>query len=369
MEIVSRLRLKQFDWIIPITAIILVIIGLFTIQSTILASYATNPVLNSKLLNVQLLAFAIGLLLFIIISNLDYKLLKIFATPIYFFAIIALAAVLIFGQLTRGSMRWFEIGPINIQPATISIVFFVIAFAALFERLGKKINSIQNLFICILLVGLPIALIAVEPDLGSAVILFSIWLTLLFLSPLTTRHLLMMLFTFILLAPIVWVSLANYQRIRVESFLNPNQDPTGTGYNMIQSIIAVGSGQIWGRGWGQGKQSHLQYLPEQHTDFIFATFAEEQGFVGSVIVVILYFVMLSRCFIIVQKVPDFFGKLLGYGLITWFFLHVFVNIGMNLGIAPITGIPLPLISYGGTSMITALMALGLIESIKKHSIT
>ncbi len=368
MDTILKSPLKRFEIIIPLAAIVLTLIGLSTIKSTIVAGSELNPVLQANLINIQLMALAIGLLLFTIVSMINYVYFAYLSIPIYVVTVFLLALILVVGEVTRGSMRWFNIGPISFQPSSISIIFLIIFFGYYFSAVKSKINQLRYLILGFVLMAVPMVLLLAEPDLGSALILFFVWFAMLHLTPISKKKLLIIYVIGLLSIPIGITKLQDYQLKRLTSFVNPQSDPTGSGYNVIQSIIAVGSGQLLGRGWGRGTQSHLQYLPEQHTDFIFATFAEEQGFIGALVLIGLYAIILWRLASLAMRLQrDKFAFYIISGIITWLALHVFINIGMNIGIAPITGIPLLLVSYGGTAMITAWLAFGIVEAIYRHT--
>ncbi len=368
MDTILKSPLKHFEVIVPLAAIILTLIGLSTIKSTIVAGSSSNPVLQADLINIQLMALAIGLLVFAVVSMINYEYFAYLSIPIYIVTIFLLALILAVGEVTRGSMRWLNIGPISFQPSSISIIFLIVFFGYYFSAIKNKINQLKYLGLSFVLMAIPMLLLLLEPDLGSALILFFVWFLMLHLTPISKKKLLTIYVIGILLIPVGITKLEGYQLQRLTSFVNPQSDPSGSGYNVIQSIIAVGSGQLFGRGWGRGTQSHLQYLPEQHTDFIFSTFAEEQGFIGALVLIGLYAIILWRLAVLAIRLQrNKFAFYIISGIITWLALHVFINIGMNIGIAPITGIPLLLVSYGGTAMITAWLAFGIVEAIYRHT--
>lgn len=358
--------LKRFDLLLLMAVALLITIGVSTIQSTVLASKSTSVILTSQLLSVQLLSISAGVLLYILLTLINYRYFKFGAGILYVAILAALAGVLFTGGTIRGSVRWYDLGFFNLQPSVISIVLLTVCFADYFSRVGERINEFKFLFGAIVMVVLPALLIIIEPDLGSTIVLLGIWATQLLLSPVKLSRVLPLFLIMLCMLPVLWQHMEPYQKDRLTSFLHPSQDPLGTGYNINQSIIAVGSGALTGRGWGRGTQSHLQFLPEQHTDFVFATFAEEQGFLGAILVLWLYILILWRLFVMARQAEELFGQLIIAGIWIWLALHAFVNISMNVGMAPITGIPLPFISYGGTVMLTALIAVGLVSSVHFH---
>ncbi|MCA9392329.1 rod shape-determining protein RodA [candidate division WWE3 bacterium] len=368
MDFLPKFRFPKFDLVIPVAALFLIIIGLSTIQSTILAGGESNPVLQANLINVQILSVVIGFAVLAIISKLNYHYLEHFSVLLYIVAIILLVVVLFLADPTRGSVRWLTIGPVNLQPSTYSTLMLILFFAYYFTKVGDKINKIKYLILSVVLVMIPAFLLLLEPDLGSALLLLIVYVVLLHMTSLSWKKLLTLYIMAILAVPLLWFNLESYQKDRIFSFVNPAADPSATGYNVIQSMIAVGSGQLLGRGWGRGTQSHLQYLPEQHTDFIFATFAEEQGFVGALVLLTIILLIIIRLVLICTRTTDNFGKLIVVGVLTWYCIHIFINIGMNIGIAPITGIPLLFVSYGGSAMVAALTAMGIVESVYRFGV-
>lgn len=315
------------------------------------------------MVNHQILAIFIGATLFFLLVSLDYHLLIYIAPLVYISVIVLLISVLILSPEIRGVHRWFVFGDFFLQPSEFAKPFLILSFAAFFAKIQERINTLLFITSYWLLVVPPIVLIFSEPDLGTATILVATFLFMLFLSPIKLKKLFLFLLPLILLAPTIWLFLADYQKARLISFLNPMADPLGHGYNVIQSQIAIGSGQITGRGWGRGTQSHLRFLPEQHTDFIFATFAEEQGLIGVLFLFFLFAVLIWRGLKIGQKADCLFGNLLAAGITCLIFVQVTVNIGMNLGLLPVTGVSLPLLSYGGSSLVSTLISLGFLASI------
>lgn len=354
---------SKYDWVLITTTALLIIIGLSTIQSTVIAGEG----LKENLVSHQILAAFIGGALFFLIASFDYRYLTYFAPLAYISVLIVLLSVLIFSPEIRGAHRWFVFGDFFLQPSEFAKPLLILSFATFFAKVGERINSLISNLLSLVLVAIPILLIFMEPDLGTAAILAAAFFFMLFLSPIKLKKLILFLLPLILLAPAVWFFLAPYQKTRLVSFLDPMADPLGHGYNVIQSQIAIGSGQITGRGWGRGTQSHLRFLPEQHTDFIFATFCEEQGLIGALVLFFLFGVLIWRGFRIAQRTPDLFGNLLAAGITCLIFTQVVVNIGMTLGLLPVTGVSLPLLSYGGSSLVSTLISLGLLTSISRHN--
>lgn len=325
---------------------------------------------NSGLALQQLFFSLIGLVGFFFLSNFDFRALKPAIKLFYITTCLLLIVVFVLGFETRGSLRWIPLGFFNFQPSELAKISLILSLAYFWE---KRLASWRNLMLSLLILAPPILLVFNQPDLGTALTLGFIWFGMLFAANISWVKLAVLAVLGILGTPFSWLFLKEYQKVRFLSFLNPNQDPLGVGYNVIQSTIAVGSGQLFGRGLGRGTQSRLQFLPEFRTDFIFAFIAEELGFLGGLIVLVLYSVFFWLLFRLLSRVEDRFAELIIIGALSMFSFQVVVNIGMNIGIMPITGITLPFLSYGGSSVITSLIAVGLAASIgrfgsKKQSI-
>lgn len=330
------------------------ILGLTGISLSIIGS-TTNALFPQHIIN-----FILGFTLFYIFSSIDYRLWIRFKWLFYFLSIVLLV-ILFFNSQIRGVSRWIDIGQVHIQPSEIIKPFVTIFLTALIiEGKGKRIREKILPFVLFFPI---LFLIFKQPDLGNALVFLFMYLAL------EISHGFKLLYLFFiaviggLLWPLFFRILKNYQRERLFSFINPHSDPAGTGYNAIQAMIALGSGQLLGLGLGRGTQSHLLFLPEYHTDFVFASLGEELGFAGGFIVIILYMVLLGRILKISVNSKDEFGKFLTIGVFAQLFFHVFVNIGMNLGILPITGITLPLLSYGGSSILSTFICLGMTSSV------
>lgn len=345
--------LTLINWQISLLSLLLFSLGILVIFS------------SSKELAIQQSIFAIfGFLLFILISNFDYRSIKNLILPIFFLVMLLLLIVLILGFETRGSIRWIPLGLFNIQPSEFAKPVLT-ALLALFWT--KNSVSWKNIIRSLFWVFPPLILIFKQPDLGSTLTLIAIWVGILVAAKISIKKALILLLVGLFVIPLAWFLLQGYQRERIFGFLAPGSDPLGRGYNLIQSTIAVGSGELMGRGIGRGTQSRLQFLPEFRTDFIFASIAEELGFVGSVLILILYLTLFLYLLRIAQKSFDMFGYLITYGVVSQLMFQTFVNIGMNVGLVPITGITLPLISYGGSSLLSTFISIGLVASVAKIS--
>lgn len=343
--------LSKINWPITIAALLLLSFGILVI-------YSSSPELALQ----QTIFSSIGLILYFLMSLSDYRSLRGLIFPNYVFIIVLLVVVLILGIETRGSVRWLPLGFFNIQPSELAKPVLILFLALFWE---KRLPNWQNIAKSLLWTLPCILLIFKQPDLGSSLTVLAIWVGVLFAAKISYRKVLLILVITLVLSPIFWLSLHEYQRQRISSFLSPQNDPLGLGYNLIQSTIAVGSGQLTGRGLGQGTQSRLQFLPEFRTDFIFASIGEEMGFVGSLIIIFLYVYIISYSLKIAQQSSDNFGVFIVFGAVSMILFQSFVNIGMNVGLLPITGITLPLISYGGSSLIATLISLGLVGSVAR----
>lgn len=334
------------------------LVSLFLVSIGILVIYSSSKELAIQ----QFIYTIIGLIFFFTVAQLDLFSFRKFIRPLFFLTIILLVVVLVVGIETRGSIRWIPLGFFNVQPSEFAKVVLILFLSQFWT---ENYPSWRNIFKSILWVSPVFFLIFKQPDLGSTLTLAAIWIGMLFASQIAFKKIVVLMLIALLVIPGSWYLLHDYQKQRIVGFLNPGSDPLGKGYNLIQSTIAVGSGQLWGRGLGRGTQSRLQFLPEFRTDFIFASISEELGFVGSLIIINLYLYLLAYCLFVAQKTSDRFNFLIILGVFSMILFQMFVNVGMNIGILPITGITLPLISYGGSSLIVTLMCLGLVSLIAK----
>ena len=361
------LFLKKVDWILFFLAFLLVAIGLVIQYSLILNSGEANFSPFYK----QLVAFAIALVLFFFLSYFDFRWFRNYAYFLYFISVILLVGILFFGQNFRGTQGWFALGPISFQPVEIIKIFLIIFLAKFFSTYLKKTAELNftKVAASALFVFILFTLVVLQPDLGSALILFGIWFLLFLLIDKKRLHILFIILLIIILSISAWFFLLkDFQKDRVLTFLSPGRDPLGVGYQVNQSIIAIGSGKLFGRGLGLGPQSQLRFLPDSSTDFIFSVIAEEFGLLGVTVVLALFLLLLWRIKSYIKIAYSNFSLLLIIGFLGLIFLQVFINIGMNTGLLPVTGIPLPFVSYGNSSLIAFFVALGIIESIKTHRV-
>lgn len=354
------LQFRRFDAILLAATSLLIILGLIVLYSSGLKSGSTiNQLDTSK----QIIYVGIGMLIFWVISRTDYNVLRNYSSIIYTVMVGFLLLVEVFGATRLGATRWINLGFFQFQPSEFAKLGLIIVLAKFFSDNYEKSGSIKYLLLSILYLLPPMVLVLAQPDLGTALVLLMIWLAMALTTKLKMRYFLMMLVILLISLPLIYPRLAPYQKQRIATFINPTANPESTGYNVNQAIIAVGSGGLFGQGLSSGSQSQGNFLPSQHTDFIFAVLSEKLGFFGGLLCVFLYCVVIFRAIWIAKNSADRFGTLLAIGIATMFAFHAIVNIGMNIGLLPVTGIPLPFISAGGTSMMISLIAVAILESI------
>ncbi|MBN1326125.1 rod shape-determining protein RodA [Candidatus Falkowbacteria bacterium] len=357
-----NIALKKIDWPLYATVCLLGILGLILIYSVALGSQVEQNYLNFKK---QIVFFILSaVIVFLIAIFLDYRALVKYNTPLYILGIILLLAVLFFGKTIRGTTGWFDLGVFSFQPIEFVKIFLMVFISKFFSDKAKYINQFKYLVLSGLGVILVMMLVILQPDFGSALVLLIVWLVLILLTGIKKSHLFFLGSIFIIICLISWFFvLAPYQKERIKVFLDPSLDPLGSGYNVTQAIIAIGSGNIFGKGLTSGSQSQLRFLPESQTDFIFAVLAEELGLIGVLLLLGLWAIIFWRLINIAKKVYDNFALYLIISIGTLFFTQLIINIGGNLGLLPITGITLPFVSYGGSSLLACMIMVGLIESI------
>ena len=357
----TKRLLRKIDFELLIASLAIVIYSLVIISS---ATHVNNPT-EERFWFVQRQGIfaAINILLAIFFMNFDYRGLQPYGNKLYIFNLIMLIAVMIFGQTALGAQRWIQIGPISLQPSEFSKIIMIICLASLLEDRIGQLNSVQEFLPIAAYVALPFILVLKQPDLGTSLVFMAIFFGMIFICGIRIKLLVGIFFLGIASFPILWQFMKDYQKMRIMVFLDPNVDPLGSGYHIIQSKIAIGSGLIFGKGLFEGTQSQLNFLPENHTDFIFAVVGEELGFVGAVILLLLYLIVLWRGIQIAREAADTFGRLLAVGITSMLAFHVLVNVGMTTGIMPVTGIPLPLMSYGVSSLTTNIIAIAILMNI------
>ena len=343
---------RNFDWVLLLLTLGIGSFGLIILKSIV-----------PELFFQQLLWFGLSLILFFIFSQINYQSYRHLTWIFYLFSVGFLILTLIFGQVSRGSARWFGVGEARLQPSEIVKPLLILFFAAFFSQ--EENLSLKRALYSLLLMIIPVSLIFLEPDLGSSLVVIAFWLGMILAKGIKAEWLIGA-FTFCLLFfPLAWHFLKDYQKQRIYTFLNPQMDPLNSGFNVIQSMIAVGSGQFLGRGLGRGTQSHLRFLPERHTDFIFASLSEEMGFLGTFLLLALFFFLLWRLLNLAKNASDQFASLIYIGVFSLLFCQIIINLGMNIGILPVTGITLPLVSYGRSSLTAIIVTLGIAAGINR----
>lgn len=351
------LRLSSVRWGLLVAALLLMAIGLATVHSA-------SSELAVDYLPRQAAWIGVGLLVMLIVFSIDYQLMIAFAWPLYFLALASLALVLLFGHEAGGARSWLRIGSVGIQPSEFAKLATVLVLARYLAEANRKRLALSQTMVATVITLAPMVLIVMERDLGNAAMFVPLAGGMLAVSGLRGRVVLIGLVVVALVGGMVWsFGMHDYQKERVQTFLAPESDPLGAGYQLKQSKIAVGSGELLGRGYMQGTQSQLRFLPARHTDFIMAVLAEEWGFVGVAVVLFLYAIYCLNGAEIAMRARDRAGVLLVIGLLSAFGFHVLYNTSMVIGLVPITGIPLPLLSYGGSFMIANLIAVGLILGV------
>lgn len=351
-------QLKNLDWILILCLLALFVLGCIVIYSTTINSLGFGITLS------QIIFGVIGFILLFFFALFDYRGIKTYSRFLYVTIIVLLLYVLFAGRMIQGASRWIDFGFFQFQPSELAKLVVIIILAKYFAKKGKEMKFFSSFLVSFLYILLPLILIIAQPDLGTALVLIVIWGGMLFATQAKKIYFLGLSFLTFSAVPIIYkFFLKDYQRQRILTFLNPSLDPQGSGYNVLQSTISVGSGQMFGRGLGHGPQSQLKFLPERFTDFIFSVFAEELGFVGAIILLTLFFIVIIRLVRAAKISSDSFGGFFAIGVAIWVLFQVFINIGMNIGIAPVTGIPLPLISAGGSSVIVFLISFGIVQSI------
>jgi rod shape determining protein RodA len=300
-----------------------------------------------------------------VFANVPPHYLRRIALPLYVCGVLLLVCVALFGEIVNGARRWLYVGVTRIQPSELMKIAVPLMLAWYFDRYEATLK-LKNYIIAALLLIVPIGLIVRQPDLGTALLISAAGAYVLFLAGLSWRIIIGLGIAAAACLPFVWGMMHDYQRQRILTLIDPTQDPLGTGYHTIQSTIAVGSGGLVGKGWLQGTQTHLDFIPERTTDFIFAVFSEEWGLFGNVTLLVLFLLVIGRGVVITANAPTLFTRLFGGAITLTFFTYAFVNMGMVSGILPVVGVPLPLVSYGGTSLVTICLGLGILMSIETH---
>jgi len=353
--------IPSIDWLLLGAIIPIILGGLFT-----MSSFADSNIFFNR----QIIWIGISLLVFFFLSTIDFKFLR--KTGIIFGIYVGIVSILILlyvlGVTVKGAQGWFSFGAFSIQPSEFAKLALILLLAKYFSRRHIEIKNLRHIIVSGVYAGIIFVLVALQPDFGSAIIIFSIWFGMVLVSGISKKHVLLVFMLVALVVGLLWnFVFYEYQKQRIMNFIHPLQDIRGTGYNAYQSTITVGSGQIVGKGLGYGTQSRLKFLPEYQTDFIFAAYAEEWGFVGVLILFGLYGMVLWRILKTAVNGATNFEILFGAGITIMFVAHLLVHIGMNVGIMPVTGITIPFMSYGGSHLLVSFIALGILQSMRRYS--
>jgi rod shape determining protein RodA len=348
--------LKNLDYVIIAVVVLLTTISFFVIASA-------SPENPSYFVKRQAARVIVGLALFVLTLSIDYHDLAQYTRYLYYTNLALLTTVLVLGREAKGAQRWLRVGPVEMQPSELAKLIIIITLADLLSKRASSLHTVRDLLPVFVHVGLPMILILKQPDLGTSLVFMGLLLGMLFVAGIKWQHLAGLCGLGGAATPVLFYLLEDYQRKRILAVFNPYIDPAGSGYHVIQSMIAIGSGRTWGKGLFRGTQNRLGFLPEQHTDFIFSVIGEELGFVRAAGILFLYFILVYRGIQVALKARDDFGTLLATGVVIMFTFHILVNVGMTMGIMPVTGIPLPFMSYGGSSYLTNMMALGLLLNV------
>ena len=354
-------KIFAFDFTLAFSVLLLGVISLFAMYSSERGNFSYHT-------QSHLYRFSVFFLLFIIISFFRVEFWFKSAYLFYFIVLILLFAVDSFGVMASGSKRWINLYFINLQPSELMKISLIVFLARYYYKIpSQSVSDLKYIFVPFISLLLPVFLVIKQPDLGTSVLLAVTGLIVIWLSGFRIKYFLYSSLVFICLVPVAISFLQPYQKARILTFINPERDPLGAGYQIIQSKIAVGSGGIFGKGFLQGSQSYLDYLPEKHTDFIFTLFSEEFGFIGSLLLLIIYAIIIYRITVVANQSKNNFARIFCYGFAAAFFVYVTVNMAMVLGLLPIVGAPLPIMSYGGSSMLSVMIGLGIVMSCKIHN--
>lgn len=361
---IDRRSFRNIDFLMIFSTLALVGIGIVMIGS---ATHINTPSDDRYwFVQRQGLFAAINFIWILVMLRFDYKVLGPLGNLLYGINLLMLIAVMFVGQSALGAQRWIQLGPITIQPSEFAKLIMIVSLAHLLDSREEKMKSIWDLLPVGAFVIVPFLLVLRQPDLGTSLVFLAILLGMVFVAGIDGKLLLKVFGTLVACLPVFWLFLKDYQKSRLTIFIDPNVDPLGAGYHIIQSKIAIGSGQLFGKGLFGGTQSQLNFLPENHTDFIFAVIGEELGFVGSIVILALYLILLYRGVKTAQNARDKFGTLLAAGITSMMAFHVMVNVGMTIGIMPVTGIPLPFMSYGVSALTTNLISVGILLNIQSR---
>ena len=355
-------KIRRVEWALVLPAAALVAAGILMLSTTTPAGVEG---MDGKA--AQQAVFAIvGLAGALILATIDYRALHYLATPAFIVAIIALVAVVIFGDPRFGARRWFEVGPIVVQPSEIMKLVMVVFLARFLSKRVDRIRSFRTVGLSLVIILVPVGLIFLEPDLGTALVIGAMWLVMVFVAGARWWHLIAPAGIALAAFPFGWFFAQDYMRERFVTFFNPDSDPLGAGYNVLQARISIGSGGWFGQGIGQGTQTQFEFLRVRDTDFIFSVLGEQLGFVGALGVILFFTLLIIEAIWIAIRAPDDFGRYIAVGIAAMLFIQSFINIGMNVWLMPVTGLTLPLLSFGRNSLVVTIMSLGVLLSIGAH---
>jgi len=358
----KKVSFRNFDKFLFLTPILIFLIGILSIYS---ASFKSSQSFDQTLAMKQILWMAIGSLGVFLVVRVDYFKLKDLVWPAYFLALLFLVLVL-FMPARLGAHRWIPLGSFNFQPSEFAKLGVILALSHFFANNRIEFISKRKMLIPFIVVGVPFLLVLKEPDLGTGLLMIPVFFAMLYVWGFKPKTIFLMVLLGAIASPFLFHFLKDYQKARLLVFINPNLDPLGAGYTIIQSKIAIGSGELLGKGFMGGTQNQLNFLPERHTDFIFAVIGEEGGFLAALSVIVLFWLIVKKGFIICGETLERFGSMLACGISTMLGTQAIINIGMTMGFLPVVGIPLPLVSYGGTSVVVTMLSIGLLLNIKMH---
>lgn len=360
---IQKANLRNFDVILFLTTLLLILIGGMMIYSSYDVPLAREGGLLESAAARQMLVGAAGMILSILLAITDYRFLISLHHWLYLLALALLGLTLIAGHTSFGAQSWLGTETLRLQPSELSKVLLIVVLARVLGQEQEALESPKPFLTSASLIAPAVVLIYLQPDLGTALVLLATWVGMAFFAGVRWRHMFLLAGAAIVGSPFVWFRLKGYMRERILTFLFPGQDPSGISYNINQALISIGSGGFWGKGFLHGTQSQLYFLRVRHTDFIFSVLAEEFGFVGSALLLALFALLIARLIRIALSAPDAYGRLIAAGMATVLVIQIFINLGMNANLLPVTGLPLPLVSYGGSSLLTTLMGLGLAQSV------
>ena len=354
---------QHFDFVLFGATVILIAFGVALIYSATLASAPSEQALWDTFLGRQIIYALVGIGLMLLVSFTDYSIFANVNHVIYVLTILSLVLVYLVGKISFGAQRWIDLGIFPLQPSELAKVLLIIVLAKFLADRREDLKRLPYFLLSMAYVGIPMAFIYLQPDLGTAIVLAVSWFVMVLMAGARLRHVALVGLVGIVASPIIWLSLHGYMRERIFVFFDPQRDPLGVGYNINQARIAVGSGGFLGQGFAQGTQSQLHFLRVRHTDYIFSVLGEELGFVGVVLLLLLFLVVIWRILRVAEMARDTFGQLIAYGIATVIAFQVMANVGMNVGLLPSSGVPLPFVSYGGSALIALLIGEGVVQNI------